>query len=86
MSHEIRTPAGIPAKNRYTGEQFIAELTDSELEKMISKVKASDQVAAVWERIKTSGINCNNPDHLAILDKMVTATILTTQRRNELIG
>lgn len=82
----IRRPAGTPAKNTYTGEKFVAELTDPELESIMNKAKTSDQVAAVWERIKISGIDCNNPDHLAILDKMETATILNSTRKVEIIG
>lgn len=82
----IRTPIGTPTKNTYTGEQFVAELTDPELESIMNKAKTSDQVAAVWERIKISGIDCNNSDHLAILDKMEAATILSSIRKAEFIG
>ncbi len=75
-----------PSKNVYTGEQFVEELTDTELEAIMNKAKTSDPVAAVWERIKISGIDCNDSKDLGILDKMQTATIIDSTRKAEIIG
>ena len=71
----------------YSGSEFIELLTDTELETLIDKAALNTQNNAIYERIKTVGIDCNNADHLVLLSKMVLAGILADDaRKDEIIN
>lgn len=73
-------------KKAYTGPQFYKALTVAERELLINKSKASDSAGAIFEQIKLLGLDFNDADDVAIIDKMVVAEILISDRRDELVG
>lgn len=73
-------------KNTYTGPQFYKALTVTERESLINKSKSSDSAGAIFEQIKLLGLNFNDSDDIAIIDKMVVAGILNSTRRDALVG
>lgn len=79
-------PVAPVLKNGYTGPEFYKALTVAERELLISKSKASDTAGAIFEQIKLLGLDFNDADDVAVIDKMVVAGILTQPRRDVLVG
>lgn len=76
----------IVTKNKYTGAEFYKALAVGERELLVNKAKVTDSAAAIFEQIKLMGLDFNDADDIVIIDKMVTASILTQPSRDALVG
>ena len=75
-------------KNTYTGPAFYKALTVDERKLLVEKAAASSTAGAIFEQIKLLGLDFNDPDDVAIIDKMMApgVAILTETRRDILVG
>ena len=76
----------VTLKNVYTGPQFWKALRAAERILLVAKSKETDAAGAIFEGIKLGGLDFNESDDVTIVGQMVNVGILSSARRNTLIG